>query len=286
MHQEPGWKWYITVQSFDDDTKASTSTGVTSISPAKNSTPTTKAVNLKIITEKQRQSLERQISGFSIEKINQILSRTNAMLSRTDLTVRKRETFEDLKVILNNRLDELRPKLDAPAGKVICTELARQGYLPKEIWHADELFAKKYIPMGTIEVYHFWAKPLVRLMQKSHLITEIVSPYGIAWANHMAYQMGTVQKDSWLGYHIFGTLLPIHEKIADFFFSGNNSTTVQIKESTATPSIIEIVQLAILYLTLLLLVMLPIVLSYIGIVIIKSLYRTVKKFIISRQMVT
>ncbi len=47
--------------------------------------------------------------------------------------------------------------------------------------------------------YHAWAKPLVRLMERSRLVTSLVRPFGTAWAQHMAYVMGMSDEDNVLG---------------------------------------------------------------------------------------
>lgn len=211
--------------------------------------------------------------------------RTDVIKQLQDFRLKKFSNNERQSAIVGGVIDSLKPKIEVPTldagSKVICTELARQGYLPKEIWHADELYAEKFIWKGTLEVYHFWAKPLVRLMRNSQFVTEAVAPYGIAWANHMAYEMGMTQKDNWLGYHIFSTLLPIHEKISSLFISGDNKT-VQIEPSTASPSFVDVIRLCSLYLLLLLVVILPIAILYVISVSLKSLSRTIGKFITTR----
>jgi hypothetical protein len=99
-------------------------------------------------------------------------------------------------------------------GKVICTELHRQGYISDENILADNTYAAEKIDQKTLNAYHFWAKPLVKLMKKSQFVTEAVRPYGVAWAQHMAFIQGVSETDSYLGNKIHSTFLPIHDWIA------------------------------------------------------------------------
>jgi len=84
---------------------------------------------------------------------------------------------------------------------VICTELQRQGLLPTKYWQADELFGKQIRKLrpDIYKGYMRFAKPIVRWMKKSKLITKIVSWFAIPWAESMAYIMGYKLKDNKFG---------------------------------------------------------------------------------------
>lgn len=82
-------------------------------------------------------------------------------------------------------------------SKVICAELYRQGLMDEKIYVLDELFG---VMMGelepnTIKGYHTWANGVVKLMQKSHVATNIVNffakPWSMAMAKHMGYGEGS-----------------------------------------------------------------------------------------------
>lgn len=79
------------------------------------------------------------------------------------------------------------PKQES-GGKVICTELNKQGILSDSIYKKDaeygeELFkVDPYVLIG----YHFWALPIVNLMKKSKIFTRIVSYPALKWAKHIA----------------------------------------------------------------------------------------------------
>lgn len=84
---------------------------------------------------------------------------------------------------------------------VICTELHRQGFMSDEIREADERFGRMISATSpeTMVGYHYWAIPIVNLMQKSRLFTKIVWAVARPWAYHMAYEMGSLEKDNLLG---------------------------------------------------------------------------------------
>jgi len=84
---------------------------------------------------------------------------------------------------------------------VICTELHRQGFMSDEIREADERFGRMISATSpeTMLGYHYWAIPIVNLMQKSRLFTKIVWTVARPWAYHMAYEMGSLETDNLLG---------------------------------------------------------------------------------------
>ncbi len=84
-------------------------------------------------------------------------------------------------------------------GKVICTELNRQGLLPNYIYFLDSLYAKEKIDSKVKEGYRWWGVKVVELMRKYEIVTKLVAPFGRAWAYHMASKMDKRIKGSWLG---------------------------------------------------------------------------------------
>jgi hypothetical protein len=84
---------------------------------------------------------------------------------------------------------------------VICTELHRQGFMPDDIREADERFGRMISESSpeTMAGYHYWAIPIVNLMKKSRLFTEIVWTVAKPWAYQMAYEMGAVEKGNLTG---------------------------------------------------------------------------------------
>jgi hypothetical protein len=84
-------------------------------------------------------------------------------------------------------------------GKVLCTELHRQGLLPTEIFEADIKHSYK-VNRTVVKGYHHWAKPLVVKMKYNPVLTSIVKPFVRAWAYQMAYKEGVVSKPNLFGF--------------------------------------------------------------------------------------
>ena len=102
-------------------------------------------------------------------------------------------------------------------GKVVCTELTRQGYVPAQWLAADLAYQRLYTDAPTRAMYHAWAIPLVWAMRHSSFVTALVRPCGAAWAQHMAYTMGAAQHDSPVGRWLMDVGLPLHRALAQIF---------------------------------------------------------------------
>jgi len=89
------------------------------------------------------------------------------------------------------------------AGKVLCGELYRQGLLPHDIYMGDLAYARDYVHEYTRNGYLIWANPLVRLMRKSKLVTNMVKPVASAWAEEMAYRASNVGNGNKFGAALF-----------------------------------------------------------------------------------
>lgn len=84
-------------------------------------------------------------------------------------------------------------------GRVICTELMRQGLLDKIIWRADLAFTLKHLSSTTVRGYHLWAIPYVRLMRRSPMAQRFIRPLATWRAEELAFQMGVLPKSNWKG---------------------------------------------------------------------------------------
>jgi hypothetical protein len=72
-------------------------------------------------------------------------------------------------------------------GKVICTELFRQGLISSALYNAELQATRQFVPILTGIGYRFWAIPYVKLMKRSSLATNFIKPFAVAWANQVCY---------------------------------------------------------------------------------------------------
>ena len=72
--------------------------------------------------------------------------------------------------------------------KIICTELCEQGFIPKEVLDLDYQHSDNNMDMETKIGYWKWATPIVNRMRESKLFTQIIKPFGVAWAYEMAHR--------------------------------------------------------------------------------------------------
>jgi hypothetical protein len=82
------------------------------------------------------------------------------------------------------------PSDNGPDARVICTELVRQGRLNAELYFLDLRFAEERLSPAHLRGYHLWAVPLVRLMRRSNLVTNIVAPLAGWRAEEVAHVLG------------------------------------------------------------------------------------------------
>ncbi|MAZ02527.1 MAG: hypothetical protein CMN56_05255 [Sneathiella sp.] len=109
------------------------------------------------------------------------------------------------------------PSGDPGAGQgdtVICSELYRQGIMPRHIWEADERFGDT-LDKSTLEGYHRWAEPWVRVMQRSPLATRLTWLVARPWAYYMAFKMKAVKEDNATGRLLMKIGLPLCQTIGN-----------------------------------------------------------------------
>nr|WP_319513797.1 phage tail tip lysozyme [uncultured Cohaesibacter sp.] len=87
-------------------------------------------------------------------------------------------------------------------GTIICSELYRQGYMPKALWEADEKWGRMTTRKDPdiIRGYRTWAAPVVRLMKRSPGATRIIAKLTAPWARQMAYEAGYLPEGNFLGW--------------------------------------------------------------------------------------
>lgn len=93
-------------------------------------------------------------------------------------------------------------------GTVICTELYRQGLMPREIYDADRLFGAAQDAF-VLDGYRAWANPVARIMRRSPAFTGVVNVIASRWAVEMAYQTGAVEKGSVAGWAMMAVGIPV-----------------------------------------------------------------------------
>jgi hypothetical protein len=85
-------------------------------------------------------------------------------------------------------------------GKVICTELCRNGVIEHDVWMADLAYSRKHFSEQTMRGYHAWGVPYVKLMRKSPLFAKLAEYPTQAFAQDIAYRMGVVAKPNYMGW--------------------------------------------------------------------------------------
>ena len=86
-------------------------------------------------------------------------------------------------------------------GKIICSELYKQGYLSEEVWRADEKFGEilRDVSPKVLFGYHIWAIYIVDFMEKYPQYTKYVYWLTKPWTEYMANEMGVMNKRNIIG---------------------------------------------------------------------------------------
>lgn len=85
-------------------------------------------------------------------------------------------------------------------GKVICTELCRNGEVDYQTWLADIQYSRTNFSSQTMRGYHFWGIPYVKLMRK-HPAFARAAKYPVTWfAEDIAFRMGVRSKPNLKGW--------------------------------------------------------------------------------------
>lgn len=85
-------------------------------------------------------------------------------------------------------------------GKVICTELCRNGAIEHEVWMADIRYSRENFSEQTMRGYHLWGVPYVKLMRKYPSFAKLAE-YPTRWfAEDIAYRMGVRSNPNYKGW--------------------------------------------------------------------------------------
>ena len=119
------------------------------------------------------------------------------------------------------------------SSTVICTELHRQGYVPKELLDLEKKYQSNF-DHETYWGYRIWADPVVRGMRRSAMLTKIVALFGKAFIEEVAHRVEPERKGSKFGSLILKVGVPLcrwnynrflrnHPKIAAFYGGYRNA---------------------------------------------------------------
>ena len=90
---------------------------------------------------------------------------------------------------------------DGP-GKVICTELCRNGVIEHDVWMADIRYSRDNFSAQTMRGYHLWGIPYVKLMRQYPAFAKLAA-YPTRWfAADIAYRMGVRSKPNYAGWAV------------------------------------------------------------------------------------
>ena len=76
------------------------------------------------------------------------------------------------------------------SGRVICTELYRQGLMPREDWKLDLWYTQNYLSRQHIVGYWYYAIPMVKIMRKNKLVTNIWKHIAINRTQDIKWRLG------------------------------------------------------------------------------------------------
>ncbi len=100
-------------------------------------------------------------------------------------------------------------------GTIICTELNRQGFMSAELKRLSKKYRMGFIDINTYEGYLILARPIVRLMKKSRLVTHLIKPFALGYALEVAHCLRPKKylKGSKLGKLVLKIGIPLCRKV-------------------------------------------------------------------------
>lgn len=178
----------------------------------------TQQANSKI--ESSISSLQNSIQKATAESIQRVsLSARNTSLLQENALLNEQLTSAQAQIVnLNQTINSINTQLNAnqtqliaanqqltnattKKKKIICNELYNQGFLPQHIWNADEIYGEMMYEKDPRLVlgYMMWAKNVVKYMKAKPQNTKWIYMMVKPWTEHMAYEVGTLPKDNWIG---------------------------------------------------------------------------------------
>ena len=178
----------------------------------------TQQANSKI--ESSIGSLQNSIQKATAESIQRVsLSARNTSLLQENALLGEQLTSAQAQIVnLNQTINQINTQLNTnqtqliaanqqltnattKKKKIICNELYNQGFLPQHIWNADELYGEMMYKKDPRLVlgYMMWARNVVKYMKAKPQNTKWIYMMVKPWTEHMAYEVGTLPKDNWIG---------------------------------------------------------------------------------------
>ena len=178
----------------------------------------TQQANSKI--ESSIGSLQNSIQKATAESIQRVsLSARNTSLLQENALLGEQLTSAQAQIVnLNQTINQINTQLNTnqtqliaanqqltnattKKKKIICNELYNQGFLPQHIWNADETYGEMMYEKDPRLVlgYMMWARNVVKYMKAKPQNTKWIYMMVKPWTEHMAYEVGTLPKDNWIG---------------------------------------------------------------------------------------
>jgi hypothetical protein len=85
-------------------------------------------------------------------------------------------------------------------GKVICTDLCRNGAIEHEVWMADIRYSRQHFSEQTMRGYHLWRILYVKFMRKYPSFAKLAEHPTRWFAEDIAYRMGVLSKPNYKGW--------------------------------------------------------------------------------------
>ena len=117
------------------------------------------------------------------------------------------------------------------SGRVICTELWRQGRVSRELAVMDLRFTAERLSAAHYRGYHAWAIPVVKQMRKSQRWTDVWHFIAVHRMNEIAWQLGKAERPDYIGKLVRWTLEPVSWLIGQFV--GDSTAELAILDRTA-----------------------------------------------------
>jgi TolA-binding protein len=164
--------------------------------------------------EEQIRTATKQITGLNTSLLEQ-----NNVIAGKDNAIQK----------LNGDNSTLQTNLISLKSnkKIICNELYKQGFLPQHIWNADEMYGEMMYKKepNLVLGYMMWARGVVKYMKAKPQNTKWIYMMVKPWTEHMAYEVGILPKDNWIGkiihsvgkqycYHVYDKQMSKRNKLA------------------------------------------------------------------------